>query len=293
MRLSRSICKVVGDTLANTESHAALETLFFSAGAPGNPPEGSHGTKWKDWLYLAGQDPETDSLAVLGSVIEEFMDLPPPESSNTYTEWVEKKARIDAVFQDNGLRYFRFGRVLPLGQIPTTDIPNEETVSALQQPVMPAKVEVLLERLVRGLHRAMYPLINRRRGSQPLTFNSEYDVQDLLHSQLRPWVQDIRAEEFTPSYAGSSTRMDFLLPAHKLVLETKIVRDRSHGKKVGDELIIDIAHYRSHSACNYLWCVIYDPNHYIANSQGLITDLEGEHASKDGKVTVKVLIVTD
>ncbi|HAI2361552.1 TPA: transposase, partial [Escherichia coli] len=93
-------------------------------------------------------------------------------------------------------------------------------------------------RLVKGLQRAMHPLTHRRKGSQSLSFSNEYDVQDLLHALLRPWVQDIRPEEFTPSYAGSSTRMDFLLPAHKLVLETKIVRDRSHAKKIGDELII-------------------------------------------------------
>ncbi len=230
MRLSRSLCKAVGDTLANTASHSALENLFITAGAPGNP-EGTHSVRWKNWLYIAGQDPETDSLAVLGSVIEEFMDSPPSENSDKYSEWQDKKANLEAVLHDNGLRYYRFGRVLPLGQIPSTDIPNEETIQALQQPVMPTKVEVLLERLVKGLHRAMHPLTHRRRGSQPLTFDSEYDVQDLLHSLLRPWIQDIRPEEYTPSYAGSSTRMDFLLPVHELVLETKIVRDRSHAKK--------------------------------------------------------------
>ncbi|WP_315739640.1 hypothetical protein [Escherichia coli] len=80
--------------------------------------------------------------------------------------------------------------------------------------------------MVKGLQRAMHPLTHRRKGSQSLSFSNEYDVQDLLHALLRPWVQDIRPEEFTPSYAGSSTRMDFLLPAHKLVLETKIVRKR-------------------------------------------------------------------
>ncbi|EFC9772026.1 transposase, partial [Escherichia coli] len=79
MRLSRSLCKVVGDVIANSGSHAALDTLFLTSGAPGNPPAGSHSTKWKDWLFLAGQDPDTDSLAVLGGVIEEFMDLPPKE----------------------------------------------------------------------------------------------------------------------------------------------------------------------------------------------------------------------
>ncbi|MFB1117561.1 transposase [Dickeya dadantii] len=291
MRLSRSLCKVVGDVIANTGSHAALESLFFSAGAPGDPPQGSHGTKWKDWLYLTGQNAEADSLAVLGGVIEEFMDIPPKEGSPESIEWSEKKARVEAALHDNGFRYYRFGQILPLGHIPIDDIPYEETVSISQQPVMPEKVEVLLERLVKGLQRAMHPLTHRRKGSQTLTFNNEYDVQDLLHSLLRPWIQDIRPEEFTPSYAGSSTRMDFLLPVHKLVLETKIVRDRSHAKKIGDELIIDIEHYRRHSDCKNLWCVIYDPNQYITNSQGLKKDLEGERSSKDGEVTVKVYVI--
>lgn len=291
MRLSRSLCKVVGDVIANTGSHAALESLFFSAGAPGAPPQGAHGSKWKDWLYITGQDADVDSLSVLGGVIEEFMDLPPKEGSPEFIEWSEKRVRVEAALHDNGFQYYRFGRILPLGHIPTDEIPYQDTVSITRQPVIPQKVEVLLERLVKGLQRAMHPLTHRRKGSQSLTFNNEYDVQDLLHSLLRPWVQDIRPEEFTPSYAGSSTRMDFLLPAHKLVLETKIVRDRSHAKKIGDELIIDIEHYRRHSDCSNLWCVIYDPNQYITNSQGIKTDLEGERSSKDGEVTVKVYVI--
>lgn len=116
MRLSRSLCKAVGDTLANTASHSALENLFITAGAPGNP--GTHSVRWKNWLYIAGQDPETDSLAVLGSVIEEFMDSPPSENSDKYSEWQDKKANLEAVLHDNGLRYYRFGRVLPLRSNP-------------------------------------------------------------------------------------------------------------------------------------------------------------------------------
>lgn len=71
----------------------------------------------------------------------------------------------------------------------------------------------------------MHPLTHRRKGFQPLSFGNEYDVQDLLHAMLRPWINDIRPEEFTPSYAGLSTRMDFLFPAHALV-----IGDRVHGK---------------------------------------------------------------
>ncbi len=291
MRLSRSLCKVVGDVIANTGSHAALDTLFISSGAPGKPPDGSHSTKWKDWLYIAGQDPATDSLSVLGGVIEEFMDLPPDEQTPEYIEWKSKRDKIESVLNDNGLRYYRFGRVLPQDYISRNDIDYSEQVVPYQQPVMPEKVHDLLERLIKGLHRAMHPLTHRRKGSQVLSFNNEYDVQDLLHALLRPWVQDIRPEEFTPSYAGSSTRMDFLLLAHKLVLETKVVRDRNHSKKVGDELIIDIEHYRRHLDCENLWCVIYDPNKFITNSEGIKSDLEGKRASKDGEVMVKVFII--
>jgi len=85
--------------------------------------------------------------------------------------------------------------------------------------------------------------------------------------------------------------MDFLLPVHSLVIETKIVRDRSHAKRIGDELIIDIEHYRKHPNCNRLWCVIYDPDHLITNADGLKNDLEGERTSKDGECVVTVFVL--
>jgi hypothetical protein len=228
-------------------------------------------------------------LAVLGNVLEEFMDLPPTPGTAEYDEWKERRARVERALEENGLRYYRFGRVLPQGNEPgSTEI---GAVSAPQTPSKPAKVEDLLEVIVRGLRRAMHPLAHRRKGTQPLSFGSEYDVQDLLHALLRPWISDIRPEEFTPSYAGSSTRMDFLLPAHKLVIETKIVRDRAHARRVGDELIVDIEHYRRHPACSSLWCVIYDPDHLITNAEGLRSDLQGERSSPDGSVNVRVFVL--
>jgi hypothetical protein len=131
-------------------------------------------------------------------------------------------------------------------------------------------VEELLQVIIRGLPRANHPLAHRRKGAQSLSFDREYDIQDLLHSHLRPWIVDIRAEEFTPSYAGSSTRMDFLLPTHKLVIETKLVRDKAHASRIGDELIMDIEHYRRHPGCDRLWCVVYDPDLLIINPSGIV-----------------------
>lgn len=290
IRLSRALCSLVGEVIASTGSHATLDALFLSAGAPGEPPALAHHAKWKEWLFRAGQDPTVDSLMVLGNVLEEFMDLAPKQDTPEFDVWKEGRDRVEAALEANGFRYFRFGRVLP-------QVAAEQLMDAMDHcevsraPVKPDKVEELLEIVIRGLRRAMHPLTHRRKGFQPLSFGSEYDVQDLLHALLRPWISDIRPEEFTPSYAGSSTRMDFLLPAHSLVIETKIVRDRAHAKKVGDELIIDIEHYRRHRECKRLWCVIYDPDSLITNAEGLKVDLDGSRSSKDGDVVVKVFVL--
>ena len=290
MRLSKALCSVVGDILASTGSHATLDALFRSAGAPGEPPALAHHSKWKEWLFRAGQDHTIDSLVVLGAVLEEFMDLAPKKGTPEFDGWKERRERVEAALEDNGLRYYRFGRVLPQGET-IQPVSAVERTEAMPVPAKPSKVEDLLEVVVRGLRRAMHPLTHRRKGFQPLSFENEYDVQDLLHALLRPWINDIRPEEFTPSYAGSSTRMDFLLPAHALVMETKIVRDRAHAKRIGDELIIDIEHYRRHPECKRLWCIVYDPEHLITNSEGLKSDLEGSRSSKDGEVVVRVFVL--
>ena len=281
---------MIGDVLSGTGSHTTIDALFLSAGAPGPPPELPHSTKWKTWLFQAANDPNVDGLAVMGNILEEFMDVTPSEFSDSYDVWVENRERIVNSLEEYGFRYYRGGRVLPNGDLPV-DAAKLPVVSGTKTTDKPQSIEELLFVLLRGLRRAMHPLTHRRKGAHWLTFDSEYDVQDLLHSLLRPWVADIRPEEFTPSYAGTSTRMDFLLPAYALVVELKFVRDRNHGRRIGDELIIDIEHYRRHPECRTLWCVIYDPNNFLQNGEGLKNDLEGNRATPDGEVTTRVLIL--
>ena len=290
VRLSRSLSAAVGSVL--TGSHTTLDALFRSAGAPGDPPNLAHHSKWKEWLFRTGQDPSVDSLAVLGNVLEEFMDLGPDEIDSTFENWPAQRRQIEKLLEENGLRYFRFGRVLPQGQTPSSPEsglpPERPTANASTKPT---EIEEVVQVLVKGLPRAMHPLTHRRKNAQVLLFSNEYDIQDLLHALLRPWVADIRPEEFTPSYAGSSTRMDFLLPAHRLVIELKFIRDRTHAKKVGAELIVDIEHYRKHPKCQILWCVVYDPNHYLTNAEGLCSDLSGKRSSQDGELVTKVFVL--
>ncbi len=299
VRLPIAVCAAVADVLNG--SHDSLNALFEAAGAPGPPPDLAHHSKWKTWLQRIGNDPEVDSLKVLGNIIEEFMDLPPLPSSNSsdnflgietpdpVEEYNKKKERLVNVLEEHGFRYFRGGRLIQIGQPEPIDI--EPIKGEKDEGSKPSSLEDLLKIVIRGLPRAMQPLIHRRKGFQPLSFTSEYDIQDLLHALLRPWISDIRPEEFCPSYAGSNTRMDFLLPAHNLVIETKRVRDKKHASKVGDELIIDIEHYRKHQNVDYLWCVIYDPDLYITNPKGMVNDLEGMRSTPEGNVDVKVIIV--
>lgn len=287
IRLSRSLCKVVGDVIQTTGGHSTLEALFASSGAPGDPPPLSHHSKWKEWLFRVGQDSSVDSLQVLGNILEEYMDTR-PEEGNDYSLWNENRRRIERALADDELQYYRLGRVLPVGQANKSDYNGQ--VSARLVPAMPSNVDEVILVIVQGLRRAMHPLTYRRKGAEQLRFANEYDVQDLLHALLRPWVQDVRPEEYTPSYAGKSTRMDFLCPAHQLVIETKCVRDRHHAKNVGDELLLDIAHYAAHPTCKKLWCVIYDPEHFLTNPDAL-RDLEGAHKKDDRGIEVKVFVV--
>lgn len=117
MRLPRAVCAVVGDVLRVRGSHEVLNALFKNSGAPGEPPNLSHPTKWKEWLFLCGTNPECDTLTVLGNVLEEFMDLEPSNPDLALT-WPEDRERVVRVLEENGFRYYRGGRVLPIGAPP-------------------------------------------------------------------------------------------------------------------------------------------------------------------------------
>jgi hypothetical protein len=99
-------------------------------------------------------------------------------------------------------------------------------------------------------------------------------VQYLLNALLRLHFDDVRTEEGTGSYAGGAVRMDFLLKAEQVVVETKMTRPALRDREIGDELLQDIARYKQHPDCKSLICLIYDPSHLIANPRGLQRDLE-------------------
>jgi hypothetical protein len=129
-------------------------------------------------------------------------------------------------------------------------------------------------------------LAARHDNRTALTIADEYDVQDTLHALLQLHFDDIRPEEWAPSYAGSRTRMDFLLKREHTVVETKMTRERLDQRRVVEELTIDKAHYRGHPDCKELVCFVYDPEHRLTNPDALESDLNGD---EDG-LTTRVIV---
>jgi hypothetical protein len=113
-------------------------------------------------------------------------------------------------------------------------------------------------------------------------------VQDLLSALLVLYFDDIRPEESTPSYAGKSARMDFLLKKEGIVVEVKMTREGLADKEIGEQLIVDIERYKGHPDCSTLVCFIYDPDGRIMNSHALSEDLQSQ--SRDD---LKVIIIVE
>jgi actin-related protein len=142
-----------------------------------------------------------------------------------------------------------------------------------------------LSAIIEKFHVVATQLKNRHNSKPTIIIEDEYDVQDLMNSLLRINFEDVRKEEYTPSYAGSSSRVDFLLKREKILVEVKKTRETLKDKEIGNQLIIDIARYKSHPDCNHLICFVYDPDNLVSNPRGLEDDLN-RNTSEDMIVEV-------
>lgn len=146
--------------------------------------------------------------------------------------------------------------------------------------------ESVVIQVCRRFHFAARQLRTRYGGRSPIELKDEYDVQDLLKTLLAVHFDDIRPEEYTPSYGGKSTRMDFLLKSVGIVVEAKMTRVGLADKDVSSQLIDDKERYRAHPECKSLICLIYDPEGYIKNAKGLEDDLSQDEGGLRTRVIV-------
>jgi len=68
VRLPMAVCAAVAEVLSG--SHDTLNALFEAAGAPGPPPDAPHHSKWKTWLFRAGNDPDVNKTSCVINVIK-------------------------------------------------------------------------------------------------------------------------------------------------------------------------------------------------------------------------------
>ena len=181
--------------------------------------------------------------------------------------------------------------------LPVADIGGSDEISSFRRFKFDSEKEtvqgeesdplLIVEHICRRFHLIAQQLKNRHDNRHTLEITDEYDVQDLLHVLLRIHFDDVRPEEYTPSYAGGSSRMDFLLKEERIIIEVKKTRDGLGPREVGDQLLVDMERYKEHPDCETLLCFIYDPEGRISNPRGLENDL----AKKTEKITTKALIV--
>lgn len=136
--------------------------------------------------------------------------------------------------------------------------------------------DFLLSDMFNNFQRFANQLKRNRHNNRGPFINDEYDVQDLLHAVLKLHFDDVRQEVWTPQYAGSSNRMDFLINDCQTAIEVKFSKDNHTEKQIGDELIIDITKYSEYPNCRSLYCFVYDPDYCISNPKGLENDLNNK-----------------
>lgn len=173
--------------------------------------------------------------------------------------------------------------VLAFGEVQQYLLPNQDVDHISHM----AKLHKILSRF----HLVATQLTKRRsdKGTprSTLAVIDEYDVQDLLFSLLRLEFDDIRAEVWTPDYAGGASRMDFLLREEKIIIEVKKTRDSLKDKALGEQLIVDKEKYKHYPGIQFLVCFIYDPDGYVENPKGLIHDL---NSMSDDTIKVSTVI---
>jgi hypothetical protein len=144
---------------------------------------------------------------------------------------------------------------------PPTSAPNP----GLSTPTHPRLLATL-----RQVPEAVRPFNGvRRSGKASVPMVDEYDLQDAVQFALRLIYDDVRAEERSPSYAGSSTIQDFFVPIVGTMVEVKVTRRGRANRHIRDEILIDTEAYQAHPDVRRMVFVIYDLAGTISNPAGM------------------------
>ncbi len=119
-----------------------------------------------------------------------------------------------------------------------------------------------------------------------LEVEDDFDLQDLLCALLKLEFDEVGTEEWTPPYAGGSTRTTLLLNGEQIAIVAKKTRSGLTTKELADQISADAQHYSARKSCRHLFCFIYDPEGRIGGP----TRLESDLTSVSDRHTIHVLV---
>ncbi len=135
-------------------------------------------------------------------------------------------------------------------------------------------IENIIYKICNNFNRFDINIKRRHDERQTIKINDEYDLQDALYSILKLFIEDVRKEDYVPSYGGKNSRVDFLIPSLNLAIETKMTNSNLKDKELGEQLFIDIGRYKGNKKINKLIFFVYDKNEVLINVSGIKNDIE-------------------
>lgn len=102
-QIPQSVIGLLGEVIPENETHAALDSLFLYAGAPGDPPDGSKPVKAMEWLRRCNRNSDVDPIAVLGVIVEHYLGEEEDQFSNRFDFVQKRNERITKCLKKAGL----------------------------------------------------------------------------------------------------------------------------------------------------------------------------------------------
>jgi hypothetical protein len=207
----------------------------------------------------------------------------------------EKATRLRAAVERAGWSLTDEGYLERFGPASSGPAPWIAPTSAVTAPAVGAAVPRLvthpvdvgdLETVLRRVPAATRPLVVGRRGRKGIEVRDEYGVQDLVEVALRLVADDVRAEDPASAVAGSSSIIDFFLPARRTAVELKVTRPGRGEKEIKRELVVDFHDFGKHPDVDRVVAVVYDLAGTFKNPAGFEAGLTGQVNGVETKAIV-------
>jgi len=122
------IAEAASALASHLNSHSKVDALFTRCRAPGETPTGNMVDKMSAWLRAANEDSSPDAFAVLGCVLEDFMERPTQMS-----DWLTQRERVKRSLATYGLSYEQGGRIVG----GSTGVPSRSVEAMIRERDLP------------------------------------------------------------------------------------------------------------------------------------------------------------